>query len=148
MKTQLMKAMKTSISEVMETMFFLPVEFAQTAALSAAGLDAQDTMACRLAFSGDVSGQVILAAPESLVREMAENFMGEPRDQFTREHLTGTLKEMLNMVCGNALRHTQASTPFALGIPEVIDLSEIAQDARFHIIDTDMSKLGMFLKTD
>jgi len=140
--------MKTSISEVMETMFFLPVEFGQTIVLSRAGLDVQDTMACKLAFSGDISGQVILAAPESLVLEMAENFMGEPRDQLTREHLTGTLQEMLNMVCGNALRNTQASTPFELGIPEIINLSEIAQDDQFHIIDTDMSKLGMLLKTD
>ncbi|HKJ98499.1 MAG TPA: chemotaxis protein CheX [Desulfotignum sp.] len=148
MKTQLMTEMKTSISEVMETMFFLPVEFGQTIVLSRAGLDVQDTMACKLAFSGDISGQVILAAPESLVLEMAENFMGEPRDQLTREHLTGTLQEMLNMVCGNALRNTQASTPFELGIPEIINLSEIAQDDQFHIIDTDMSKLGMLLKTD
>ncbi len=148
MKTLLMKAMKTSISEVMETMFFLPVASGQTAALSRAGLDAQDTMACRLVFSGDISGQVILAAPESLVLEMAENFMGEPRDQLTREHLTGTLKEMLNMVCGNALRHTKASTPFELGIPEIIDLSKIAPDSQFHIIETDVAKMGMLLHTD
>jgi CheY-specific phosphatase CheX len=148
MKTQLMKAMKTSISEVMETMFFLPVEFGQTAALSRAGLDAPDTMACRLAFSGDISGHVILAAPESLVLEMAENFMGEPRDQLTREHLTGTLKEMLNMVCGNALRNTPAKIPFELGIPDIADLSKIAPDSQFHMIETDVAKLGMLLHTD
>lgn len=148
MKTQLMTKMKTSISEVMETMFFLPVAFGETGALPRAGLDAQDTLACMLSFSGDISGHVILAAPESLVLEMAENFMGEPREQLTRDHLTGTLKEMLNMICGNALGSTPASIPFALGIPEIIDLSDIAPDARFHIIDTDMSKLGMMLQTD
>ncbi len=148
MKTQLMKAMKTSISEVLETMFFLPVEFGQTAALSRAGLDAQDTIACRLAFSGDISGHMILAAPEILVLEMAENFMGEPRDQLSREHLTGTLKEMLNMVCGNALRKTPGKTPFKLGIPDIADLSKISSDTQFHIIETDVAKLGMLLHTD
>jgi len=148
MKTQLMKAMMTSISEVMETMFFLPVAFGQTAALSQAGLDAPDTMACRLSFSGDIGGHVILAAPESLVLEMAENFMGEPQDRLTQEHLTGTLKEMLNMVCGNALRSTPAETPFELGIPDIADLSEIAPDSRFHLIETDGATLGMLLHTD
>jgi CheY-specific phosphatase CheX len=148
MKTQLMKTMTTSISEVMETMFFLPVEFGQTAVLSRTGLDDKDILVCRLAFSGDICGHVILAAPEPLIREMAENFMGEPRDQLTQDHLTGTLMELLNMVCGNALRYTPANTPFELGIPEMIDPSEIAADSQFHIIETDMSKLGMLLQTE
>lgn len=148
MKTQLMTEMMTSISEVMETMFFLPVEFGQTAALSRSGLDAQDIMACRLSFSGDISGHVILAAPETLVLEMAENFMGEPQDQLTPEHLSGTLKELLNMVCGNALRNTQTKTPFALGIPEIVGLSKMPAESQFHMVDTDMAKLGMLLHTD
>ncbi|MCA1784629.1 MAG: chemotaxis protein CheX [Desulfotignum sp.] len=147
MKTQLMTEMMTSISEVMETMFFLPVESGQTAVLSRAGLDDKDTLACRLSFSGDICGHVILAAPDPLIREMAENFMGEPRDQLTQDHLTGTLMELLNMVCGNALRNTPAKAPFELGIPEMIDPSEIAADSRFHIIETDVSKLGMMLQT-
>ncbi|MCA1786157.1 MAG: chemotaxis protein CheX [Desulfobacteraceae bacterium] len=148
MKTQLMTEMMTSISEVMETMFFLPVASGQTAVLSRTGLDDKDTLACRLAFSGDICGHVILAAPDPLIREMAENFMGEPRDQLTQDHLTGTLMELLNMVCGNALRYTPAKTPFELGIPEMIDPTVIAADSRFHIIETDMSKLGMLLQTE
>ena len=148
MKTQLMKAMMTSISEVMETMFFLPVAFGQNAELSRAGLDAPDIMACRLSFSGDISGHVILAAPKTLVMEMAENFMGEPQDRLTRDHMTGTLKEMLNMVCGNALRNTPAQTPFELGIPDIADLSKIAPESRFHMIETDGATLGILLHTD
>jgi CheY-specific phosphatase CheX len=146
MKTQLMKAMKTSISEVMETMFFLPVEPGETAAYPRAGQDQQEIMACRLTFSGDISGHVILAAPESLIQELAQNFMGEPEDQLTREHLSGTLKEMLNMICGNALRRIDVKTPFELGIPEIMDRSKIPCDSQWLMIETDTAGMALHLE--
>ena len=39
MKKIFLTAMKTSISEVMETMFFLPIEFGQESILSQSGMD-------------------------------------------------------------------------------------------------------------
>jgi len=62
--------MMTSISEVMDTMFFLPVEFNGETTLSGCGLNKEKTIACRLAFNGDVSGARVILAPKNLAAEM------------------------------------------------------------------------------
>jgi CheY-specific phosphatase CheX len=141
-----MTAMKTSISEVMETMFFLPIEFGLESTLAQCGMDKKENLACRLAFTGDASGCLILLAPGNLIEEMAENFMGEPRAHLTEDHLSGTLTEMLNMVCGNALSKTESYVPFELGIPEMMNESEISEKEVFTIVETIESKMAITLK--
>jgi len=149
MKKILMTAMKTSISEVMETMFFLPVEFGEEIEFCKSGI-AHDkiTMASRLKFNGDVSGNLCILAPRNLIREMAENFMGEAKETLSEDHLSGTLTEMLNMVCGNALSKTDSKLPFELGIPEMIDESIIKKEEIVTIVETTESNLAIFLKID
>ncbi len=144
MKTQLMTAILTSISEVMETMFFLPVEFGPEIPIAKSGMD-EKKLVCELAFNGDFSGNMILMAPETLVEQMAENFMGESLENLTPEHLDGTLTEMLNMVCGNALRKIEAKTPFELGIPKIIDGSKGFEKQAFRIVETTESKMAILL---
>ena len=139
-----MTALQTSISEVMETMFFLPVEFGRESTLAQSGMD-KKSMACRLDFTGDVSGHLILVVPETLVAEMSENFMGEPLENLTPEHLAGTVTEMLNMVCGNALRKTDAKTPFELGIPKMMDGSKIPEKQMFAIVQTVAAPMAILL---
>jgi len=149
MKKILMTAMMTSISEVMETMFFIPVEFNEASSTDQSGLDQnKSTLASRLTFTGDVSGSLSIMAPNDLIGEMAENFMGEPRDQLTDEHLSGTLTEMLNMVCGNALSKTESKFPFELGIPEMIDAAVFSKQKVFTIVETTQSKMAVDLKID
>lgn len=149
MKTILMKAMTTSISDVMETMFFLPIEIAGETNLGQAGIDDLTMlMACQLTFKGDVSGAVVLAVPHELLIEMTENFMGESQDRLTREHISGTLTEMLNMVCGNALSRVEASVPYELGIPDVVSTEQIEGDDACLIFNTLDSKMIIRLKLD
>lgn len=143
-----MTAVKTSISEVMETMFFLPVEFGRESTLAQCGMDKENTMACRLAFSGDVAGYLILLAPGNFIAEMAENFLGESREYLTQEHLSGTLMEMLNMVCGNALSKIDSHVSFELGLPEMMDKTEISGKEVFTIVETTESKMAIVLKMD
>ena len=147
MKKILMTAMKTSISEVMETMFFLPVEFGEEATLAQCEMD-KPIMASRLKFTGDVSGSLCILAPQNLIGEMAENFMGEARGLLTDDHLFGTLTEMLNMVCGNALSKTDTKVPFELGIPEVIDESKIQEKEMLTIVETTQANMAIRLKID
>ena len=147
MKTQLMTAIQTSISEVMETMFFLPVEFGPEIPIAESGMG-EKKMACELRFTGEFSGNLILMAPETLVAEMAENFMGESMENLTPEHLDGTLTEMLNMVCGNALRKIKAKTPFELGIPKRMDESTLSETHAFTIVETTDSKMAIRLTMD
>ncbi|WP_300455014.1 chemotaxis protein CheX [Desulfobacula sp.] len=148
MKTILMTAMEASISEVMETMFFLPVEFGREATLAQCKMDKKNNLVCRLVFTGDASGSLILMAPEILAAEMAENFMGEVSENLTQDHLSGTLTEMLNMVCGNALSKTKSKVPFELGIPEMMDPSEISEKQVFTIVETTESKMAITIIMD
>ncbi len=150
MKKTLMKALMTSISEVMETMFFLPVEFEEEeSTLVQSGVTKRSPLlASQLKFKGDVSGSLSIFVPTELVGKMAENFMGESQDQLTDEHFTGTLTEMLNMVCGNALSKTESKVPYELDIPEVIEESKIQKNEKVTIIETTTSKMAIFLSID
>ncbi len=145
----LMTVMMTSISEVMETMFFLPVEFGEeTKAINDRMKEYKPDMACQLKFSGDVSGKITLLIPESLLGEMAENFMGTPKEELTSEHISGTLTEILNMVCGNALGKAESKVPFELAIPEMIDESTISDSLLFNIIQTPDAAMAMNISLD
>jgi CheY-specific phosphatase CheX len=144
-----MTAMKTSISEVMETMFYLPVEFSVESAFGQSGMDeCRPNMACRLKFSGDVSGYFMLVVPKSLLSEATENFMGKSQKDLGEEHLLGTLTEILNMACGNALKKTGSKIPFELDIPEVMDASQILPAQLFTMIETPQSMMAIALVMD
>ena len=141
----LMTAMKTSISEVMETMFFLPVEFGEEQAtlIQSGMVDNKPTMACQLNFSGDFSGCVTLLIPKDLLFEMTQNFMGESSEHLEDEHLSGTLTETLNMICGNALSRVDSKIPFELDIPKVINESKILESEIFTIVESPQSMMAI-----
>ena len=118
--THLMKMMTTSISEVMETMFFTPVEPQEARNLEACEfLKQANIQACTITFSGSFSGQLFIFVPASLLSILTENFMGEPEDTLTEEYLTGTLKETLNMIAGNTFSKIDPNASFGLGVPEI-----------------------------
>ena len=148
MKKTLMKVMMTSISEVMETMFFLPVEISTEVTIGKSGIKSNKSIACQLAFNGDTSGKLIIVAPIDLAAEMAENFMGEDKDQLTDDHLSGTLTEMLNMVCGNALSKTKPKVPYELGIPELISCSDLDEKIECTLIETIGPSMAVALVMD
>jgi CheY-specific phosphatase CheX len=133
----ILTAMKTSISEVMETMFFLPVEFVEEPALKQIkALKGRQNKACRLDFSGDFSGSAYLLVPNPLLLEMAENFMGESGESMKEEILDGTLTEAVNMMAGNALRRIKTKIPFELSIPKLVPGSQFPETKGTLIIKT------------
>lgn len=141
----MMKAMISSISEVMESMFFMPADIGPEALLKDAQIDQSNALACRLSFTGDISGNLAIVSPDSLVSELASNFMGESQDQLSWEQQCGTLTEMLNMVCGNALRKIKSELPFALGIPEMIACADLNDTSECQLIEIMDSRLALIL---
>lgn len=133
----ILTAMKTSISEVMETMFFLPVEFVEEPGQKQIkALKGRQNKACCLDFSGDFSGHVYLLVPNPLLLEMTENFMGESGESMGEELLDGTLTETVNMMAGNALRKIKAKIPFELSIPKLVSGSQFPETEGTLIIKT------------
>jgi len=142
-------AMKTSISEVMETMFYLPVEFGEETTFIKSNMDKTGpNVACQINFSGNFSGRFTLLIPRGLLADMTENFMGEVLENLEEEHLLGTVTEMLNMVCGNALSKLGSKIPFNLDIPRVIDESEIEETQLFTMVETTQSAMAINIKVD
>ncbi|HKK90495.1 MAG TPA: chemotaxis protein CheX [Desulfobacteraceae bacterium] len=114
-----MTQMKTSISEVMETMFYYPVE------IRGGTFDhvfrSQGTTTAAIRFSGPFCGSIHLAIPEALLSAMAENLMGVEQESLGVEQIQGTATEALNMITGNSFSRMDAPSPFDLGIPVVTD---------------------------
>ncbi|MCG8550675.1 MAG: chemotaxis protein CheX [Desulfobacterales bacterium] len=145
MKKVLMTAMTNSISEVMETMFFMPVEIGPETTLSDSGIDLKTALACRLKFTGDICGNIDVISPPPLVAELASNFLGENQSDLTWEQQFGTFSEMLNMVCGNALKKVKCREPYKLGIPEKITGSDLNSAAECTLIETMDSNMAILL---
>ena len=134
---KVLKAMKTSISEVMETMFFLPVEFSEEPSIKEIkGIKGRQNKTCCLDFAGDRSGSVYLLVATGFLSQMAENFMGEPAESLGDELLEGTLTETVNMMTGNALRKIKAEKPFELRIPKLVPGAEFPETEGTLIINT------------
>ncbi len=78
----------------------------------------------RMSFRGAMSGSLLLAVPSQLCPEMAANVLGtEPDEEIALERATDTLKEVLNVTCGNVLTALAGEEPvFELSIPEVSEL--------------------------
>ncbi len=125
MKKALKTAMTASISEVFETMFFMSLEINDQTTLEASGiLSTEKTMTCWIGFKGIFSGCFILIIPERLLFDLAESFMGQDRGDITDEHISGTIKEALNMLAGSSLSGFNDKIEFQLTIPEMIDISK------------------------
>jgi CheY-specific phosphatase CheX len=120
-KQSLMASMKASISEVMETMFFLPLEFEDGGDMNEIIRSAEGgAVACKLAFSGPFSGLSCLLIPVKVAQGLTANFLGEDTDRVTEEQMAGTVKEILNMITGKAFSLYDNRTVFKLGIPEIM----------------------------
>ncbi|RJP75929.1 MAG: chemotaxis protein CheX [Desulfobacteraceae bacterium] len=120
-------AMMTSISEVLETMFFMSLDFDIHATLENSDIMHNDlSMACRLNFTGPFSGCLLIIVPKDLLAHMTESFMGLEQDKITAQHREGTIKELANMIAGNTFSTLNNQIEFKLAIPELIDTRTVS----------------------
>ena len=123
----LKKAMKRSISEVLEKMFFLPVDFADTG-LKEELWSPETTdkiLVARLNFNGPLSGLCHFMIPEDLTRSLTAGFMGEREESVNDVQITETVKEITNMLVGNTFSKFDNQKMFDLGIPEMVDFRSV-----------------------
>ncbi len=122
MKVAAMKlAMKDSIFKVLEKMFFVPVDVQETPGNADAGDALPNTpqiTAC-LGFNGPSDGIFVLSIPADLAASMAVDFLGVSPETISSEHVTGTVKEMINMLAGSTLSAYEPDSAFNLQIPEI-----------------------------
>jgi len=130
MKEALKTAMMTSISEVLETMFFMTIETTEGAEWADMVDDAsgEKHYVSKIEFSGPLSGFFILSVPESILSGMAEMFMGMETADVTETHLSGTISEAINMIAGNTFSKFDDQAVFSLEIPELADAKTLSKD--------------------
>ncbi|OQY11368.1 MAG: hypothetical protein B6I31_05065 [Desulfobacteraceae bacterium 4572_19] len=120
------KAMITSISEVLETMFFMATEVIEDITISESGLvDIKKLLGVKLEFSGKISGDFILLIPSDLAEQLASSLIGANISSLTSEHVQGSIKELMNMIAGNTFSYLDSDAQFKLGIPEIVKASKI-----------------------
>ena len=120
-KPKMIQAMKASISEVLEQMFFLPIDVVDDHnGGSAKAIDAHQSIAASIDFGGPSSGIFVLHIPSALAASITADFLGTDSDELTEDQITGTVKEMLNMLAGNSLSAYDTKASFNLNIPELI----------------------------
>jgi CheY-specific phosphatase CheX len=119
-KSKMVNAMKTSISEVLEQMFFLPVDYiAPDRSLSEPEPD-QASIIAKLAFSGSPSGTFMLQVPAALAQSVSADFLGIAPPDLADDQVTDTVLEMVNMLAGSTLSTYDHQALFDLQIPALI----------------------------
>jgi CheY-specific phosphatase CheX len=117
--------MRTSISDVLETMFFLPIDF--TDAVKIEDLwpaDKAGMLTARLNFKGPLTGHCLLFMPEQLAIDITADFLGQDPDSLSDEQSHGTVTEIINMIVGNAFSLLDPQAVFDLGIPSLVPFGE------------------------
>jgi len=117
----LTKAMKASISEVLETMFFMVIDVVSESEKKESVPDSSHAIGVVLDFGGPACGCFRLMVPSILAHESTADFLGIDIDALARDDVCGTLMEMVNMLAGNTLSHYDADLVFDLSVPRMID---------------------------
>lgn len=114
-------SMKTSISDVLEQMFFLPIDIMDREEKRAsADWNPQKAITVSIDFEGSPSGTFLLTVPHDLATSITADFLGTLPESLSTEQVVGTVKEMINMLAGNALSSYDPESVFNLRIPEVV----------------------------
>ena len=143
-KEKLREAMKDSISEILETMFFTPVEFSENQDLNVLIRSQEEpVLSAQLIFHGPFGGNFSVFAPESLAKELAVNLLGLEGEDLDKEQTEATLKELLNMVAGKTFSLYDRQSVFDLGVPDMIKASEFAPMAP----DSQEGEITVIVKT-
>ena len=119
-KSAMTEAMKTSISEVLEQMFFMPLDFIAPDAAFQNPEAGGASIIAKLGFSGSLTGTFVLRVPSPLARSVSADFLGTARSKLSDDDVTGTVLEMVNMLAGCALSVYDCRALFDLQIPQLI----------------------------
>ena len=110
--------LKEAISRVMETMFFLPVEFPDVPGTLWEWFSREGkVLEALIDFQGSRSGRGFLLVPRQGLKEMASNFLGLREAEVSEEQVQDTLREAINMMTGQMLSLLDRGGGCALGIP-------------------------------
>ncbi len=120
-KQVLMTAMTTSISEVMETMFFLPIDFPDINPEEKQwDRETGAVMATKLDFTGPFSGYGLFYIPREAAESISADFLGMNEETVSVDQVRETVMEIINMIVGSTLSCYDQKAVFNLTIPTLV----------------------------
>ena len=148
-KDHMMETMKKAISNVLETMFFQPVQIADTdCTLQEWFAHNRALLGATLNFKGPSSGSLYLLIPVEIISEITANFLGLREEEVNEEQKRDTIKEAVNIIGGNMLSLFDKKGAFKLGIPELMKEEELTDNklgdlkGDFILIETEENSLA------
>jgi len=120
MDQQMMTILRQAISNVLETMFFLPVQIVEDNSMRDNWLQSKKLWHVAVRFNGPVSGSFFLLVPAKMVREITANFLGLDETEVEPGQEADTVKEALNMIGGYVLSQVEKADDFQIGLPEIV----------------------------
>ena len=122
-------AMKNSISDVLETMFFLSLDFSNDLDLLERWDRGKDPIiAAKLSFSGPLSGYAVFCIPKKSALSITADFMGKDEQEISDDQIDGTVKEIINMIIGNTFSLYDPDAVFDLGVPELVGFHDFIKN--------------------
>ncbi|RZB36340.1 MAG: hypothetical protein SRB2_02165 [Desulfobacteraceae bacterium Eth-SRB2] len=122
-------AMKNSISDVLETMFFLSLDFSNDLDLLGLWDTGKDPIiAAKLNFSGPLSGYAVFYIPKKSALSITADFMGKDEQEISDDQIDGTVKEIINMIIGNTFSLYDPEAVFDLGVPELVGFHDFIKN--------------------
>lgn len=118
-------AMKNSISDVLETMFFLSLDFSDDIDILELWNTGKDpVIAAKLSFSGSLSGYAVFCIPKKSALSITADFMGKDEQEISDDQINETIKEIINMIIGNTFSMYDSDVVFDLGVPELVEFHD------------------------
>lgn len=129
-RTLLMEAMKASISEVLETMYFMVIDDVSDSEKKVTLPVGCNAVGVVIRFDGPARGCFRLMVPSVLAHAISADFMGVDTDALDETDVYQTLTEMINMLAGNTLSLYDVDMVFDLSIPQIIGDDDLACNGR------------------
>lgn len=121
--------MKKAISNVLDTMFFQPVQFVDSkCTLKEWFSDKQSLIGATLSFNGPSVGSFYLLLPVEVAKKVTANFLGLVEEEINKEQRRDTVKEALNIIGGHMFSLFDNKGDFKLGIPELIEGNDLTEN--------------------
>ena len=128
-KEIMMEMMKQAISDVLETMFFQPVQISsKNGTLQEWFSDKQSLLGAILSFGGPFAGSIYIVIPVNLVKEITANFLGIEKEEVNENQKSDAVKEALNIIGGHMFSLFDKEGDISLGIPELIEENNLKHD--------------------
>ena len=112
-------AVRASVEEVLETMFFAET-MGECPAVDPAEEPPPDEIAAGLTFQGEPSGCMLLRITLDAARQITADFLGLDDAEISDNQISEVVRELANMICGSVLSRVESSVTFQLGPPRVV----------------------------